>query len=72
MHQFGRRTMPNEPLFSSGATNREPVQETRGATPVRMSIRGIPEQKLNQLGRYIRAAYSNDEPHRWKSFKEPR
>jgi hypothetical protein len=46
--------MPNEPLFSYGATNREPAQEnTEGATRVN-SIREIAEQKLNRVGRYIR------------------
>ncbi len=69
----GGGTMPNGPLFSSGATNREPAQKnTRGATPVRMSIREIAEQKLNQLWRYISVAYRSEEDDLWKSFKEPR
>jgi hypothetical protein len=61
--------MTNEPLFSSGATDRETAEE--GAIRV-TSIREIAEQKLNQLGVYIRGAYRSEEDDRWKSFKEPR
>jgi hypothetical protein len=65
--------MPNN-LFSSAATHREVVKENRGgATPIsliRMSIREIAEQKLNQLGCYIRAAYGCNEDDRWQSSKE--
>jgi hypothetical protein len=61
--------MLNQPLFSSNATNGEPAQEnTGGANPKRMSIREIAEQKLDQLGRYIRAAYSRENDARWKKF----
>ena len=53
--------MPNNHL-SFGATNREFAQETRaGASSVRTSIREMAEQKLDQLGRYIRAACSTEE-----------
>jgi hypothetical protein len=68
--------MTNQPFSSSGATNRQSAQETTGGTSAVTSnlnsIHERAEQKLNQLGRYIRAAYSNDEDDRWKSFKEPR
>jgi hypothetical protein len=59
--------------LSSGATNREFAQQnTGGASSIKTSIREIAEQKLDQLGRYIRAAWSIEEDDRWKSFDEPR
>ena len=46
--------------LSSGATNREFAQENTGGASsvnsIKTSIREIAEQKLDQLGRYIRAA----------------
>ena len=65
--------MLTQPLFSAGATNREPNQEnTGGTTQARMSIREIAEQKLRQFGHYIRSAYNTEEDDRSKSFDEPR
>ena len=56
--------MPNN-HFTSGAANREGVQERREEadpiSPIRMSMPKIAEQKLNQLGCYIRGAYGCDE-----------
>jgi len=58
--------------LSSGAT-RESTQENIGeASSVRMSMREIAEQKLSQLGRYIKSAYNTEEDNRWTSFDEPR
>ena len=63
--------MPNNHL-SSGATNREFAQEnTGGASSVRTSIREIAEQKLDQLGRYIRAACSSEEAKESKKTTIP-
>jgi hypothetical protein len=65
--------MLNQPLFSSDATSRDhPEGKTGGASPIRMSMRELAEQKLDQLGRYIRAACSSEEDDRWNSSKEPR
>ena len=64
--------MLTQPLFSAGATNREPNQEnTGGITPARMSIRELAQQRLSQFGRYIRSAYDTEEDDRPKSFDEP-
>jgi hypothetical protein len=53
--------MPNNHL-SLWATNREFAQENRaGASSVRTSIREMAEHRLDQLGRYIRAACSSEE-----------
>ena len=59
--------------LSSEATNREFAQKNTGrASSVQTSIREIAEQKLDQLGRYIRTAWSVEEDDRWKRFDEPR
>jgi hypothetical protein len=63
----GGGTMPDT-YFSSGATNR-PEENTGGVTRATLSMREIAEQKLNQLGCYIRAA-CRAEDDRWKSFEE--
>ena len=68
--EFGNGTMTNNHLSSEVA--REFAQEnTGGASSVTTSIREIAEQKLDQLGRYIRAAWSIEEDDRWK-LDEPR
>ena len=72
--------MSNQLFFSSGATSLKPDEQNTGgaiqvATSNLKSIRDLAEQKLNELGCYIRSAYEvadEEEDDRWKSSKEPR
>ena len=56
--------MPNPHSLSSGTTGRESAEQNGSASQAVYnwnSIRNLAEQKLDQLGRYIRGAYSCEE-----------